>query len=60
MKKNGLLTFLILLLSKFSFAQGVIETEGGSGGIDVMSVVIGLVVGLVVGYAVGSKMAKKS
>ncbi len=60
MKKNLLLTFLILLLSKFTYAQGVIETEGGSGGIDVMSVVIGLVIGLVVGYVVGSRMSKKA
>lgn len=59
MKKSLLAACIILLLTNLSYAQPVIETEGGSGGLDVMSVVIGVVIGLVVGYFVGSKMAKK-
>ena len=59
MKKSLLLSCVILLLANLSYAQPVIETEGGSGGLDVMSVVIGVVIGLVVGYFVGSKMTKK-
>ncbi|MFN8349336.1 MAG: hypothetical protein U0X91_30320 [Spirosomataceae bacterium] len=59
MKKNLWLSFFLLLLTKISHAQPVIETEGGSSGIDVMSVVIGLVIGLVVGYLIGARMGKK-
>ena len=59
MKKSVLVACIILLLANLSYAQPVIETEGGSGGLDVMSVVIGVVIGLVVGYFVGSKMTKK-
>ncbi len=59
MKKSLLLACIVLLLTHLSYAQPVIETEGGSGGLDVMSVVIGAVIGLVIGYLVGSRMAKK-
>lgn len=59
MKKIGVLPFLFSLVTTLSYAQPVIETEGSSGGIDVMSVVIGLVIGLVVGYLVASRMTKK-
>jgi hypothetical protein len=59
MRKSLLLACVILLVANLSYAQPVIETEGGGGGLDVMSVVIGAVIGLVIGYLVGSKMAKK-
>lgn len=58
MKKIFVLPCLFLLVTTLSYAQPVIETEGGSG-IDAISVVIGLVIGLVIGYLAASRMSKK-
>lgn len=58
MKKTLLMICLVFLAVHLTYAQPVIETEGGSG-IDAISVVIGLVIGLVVGYLAASRMTKK-
>ncbi|WP_428665991.1 hypothetical protein [Runella sp.] len=58
MKRSLLFMCLIVSMATRSFAQGHIETEGGT--IDTKSIIIGVVIGLVIGYLLGSRMGKKS
>ncbi|MFN4146395.1 MAG: hypothetical protein ACK4GN_11270 [Runella sp.] len=58
MKISHLFAFALVLLAQVSFAQGVIDTEGGLLDI-IISLIIGLIVGGVIGYMMGSRKSSK-
>ncbi len=60
MKKNLILSCLLMIISIAGFAQGATRTDPSDAtGLDVTSILIGLVVGLGIGFFVGRQMGGK-
>lgn len=60
MKKNLILSSLLMIISIAGFAQGATRTDKSDvDGLDVTSILIGLVVGLGIGFFVGRQMGGK-